>query len=192
PTKKEIATHAFRAQYEGYKEIDGVKKNSDTETYFRIRGFLDTPRWRGVPIYFEAGKRMKSPTKEIIVTYKHVSPCLCPPGTEHYKNKVIFSLEPNEGITIQFLAKKPGLQMEVSARNLEFMYRSKKLTHQYVEEYEKLLLDCIEGNQMLFLSTDEVKAMWHFIDPVIRWWKEGVVPLASYKPGTDKILTKEL
>lgn len=191
PKKKDIANHTFRAQYEGYRDIKGVKRGSKTETYFKIRGELDTPRWKGVPIYFESGKRLKSAVKEIVITYKHVSPCLCPPGAGHYNNKMIITLEPEEGIKITFLAKKPGLQMEVEPRELQFTYRHKNQKTQYVEEYEKLLLDCIEGNQMLFLSTDEVKAMWHFIDPVIRWWREGIVPLETYKPDSDEVL-KEL
>lgn len=192
PTKKDIAQSSFRAQYKGYRAIDGVPKNSQTETYFRIRGFLDAPRWRGVPVYFESGKRLKSPVKEIVITFKHVEPCLCPPGTGHYKNRVTFSLEPKEGIHITFLSKKPGLQMEVEPRMLEFTYRHKNQKTQYVEEYEKLLLDCVEGNQMLFLSTAEVKAMWHFIDPVIKWWKESVVPLSTYTPDTDEVLVEYL
>lgn len=191
PRKNDIVANTFRAQYEGYRDIEGVKKTSQTETYFRIRGELDIPRWRGVPIYFESGKRLKKPVKEIIITFRHVEPCLCPPGAGHYKNQIKFSLEPVEGIHITFLSKKPGLQMEVEPRTLEFTYRHKNQKTQYVEEYEKLLLDCIEGNQMLFLSTDEVKAMWHFIDPVIKWWKEGAVPLATYKPDTDEILAEQ-
>lgn len=192
PTKKEVYEHSFRAQYKGFRDIEGVKKRSQTETYFRIRGFLDTPRWRGVPIFFESGKRLKSPVKEIVVTYKHVEPCLCPAGAGHYKNKVVFSLEPREGIHITFLSKKPGLELQVEPRELEFIYRHRNLKSQYVEEYEKLLLDCIEGNQMLFLSTDEVKAMWRFIDPVVRWWRQDVVPLETYVPDTDKVIESAL
>lgn len=188
PTKKEVANHSFRAQYAGFTAIEGVSPSSETETYFRMRGFLNTPRWSGVPLYFESGKRLKSPVKEIIVTYKHAEPCLCPTGAGHYKNKVVFSLEPQEGIHVTFLSKKPGLELEVEPRELEFIYRHKNQKTQYVEEYEKLLLDCIEGNQMLFLSTDEVKAMWRFIDPVVHWWRKGVVRLATYKPDRDEVL----
>lgn len=187
PTKKGIQETSFRAQYTGYRTIDGVNKTSQTETYFRIQGELGTPRWRGVPVLFESGKRLKSPLKEIVITFKHVEPCLCPPGAGHYKNQIVFSLEPEEGIHITFLSKKPGLNMEIEPRTLEFTYRKRNGKVQYVEEYEKLLLDCIEGNQMLFLSTEEVKAMWHFIDPVIKWWKKGVVPLSTYKPDTDLV-----
>ena len=55
---------------------------------------------------------------------------------------------------------------------------------QYVAEYEKLLLDCIVGDQSLFVSTDEVKAMWRFIDPVISAWQKNKTKLLEYKPDT--------
>ncbi|MBI2049819.1 glucose-6-phosphate dehydrogenase, partial [Candidatus Roizmanbacteria bacterium] len=188
PTEEEIIKETFRAQHEGYHNIEGVRKNSKTETYFKIKTFLDSPRWQGVPIYMESGKRMKNQIKEIVVTFKHVTPCLCPPGN-HYTNRVTFSIEPQEAIRISFLAKKPGVEsvVEVASRNFNFIYRKKTGRVQYVEEYEKLLLDCIEGNQLLFLSTKEVRSMWKYIDPIREVWAENKVPLEKYKTDTDEI-----
>ncbi len=189
PGKEEIATRTFRAQYEGYQSIEGVKKHSGTETFFRVRAFLDSSRWQGVPIIMESGKRLKHQVKEIVVTFKHSTPCLCPADAKgHFKDTVTFSLEPKEGITIQFLSKKPGLEMEVQKRLLEFTYRTRAHQSQYVEEYEKLLLDCIEGNQILFLSTEEVKAMWEYVDPIMSAWHKNIVPLVRYAPDTDDVV----
>ena len=182
---RDVAARTFRAQYEGYRAIAGVHPDSNAETYFNIKTFLHTPRWEGVPITLESGKRMGAARKEIVVTLKHPMPCLCPKGTvEHYKNKVIFSLEPREGITIQFWSKKPGLEFAMEERDFNFFLRAENQRAQYVEEYEKLLLDAIAGDQMLFLSTAEVSAMWAFIDPITTAWEKGVVPLASYAPDT--------
>ena len=58
--------------------------------------------------------------------------------------------------------------------------------NQYVEEYEKLLLDAICGDQTLFVSTDEVKEMWRVIDPVIETWERGTIPLNTYAADTDE------
>lgn len=189
PSVDEIKKDTFRGQYINYLKIEGVDKKSKTETYFKIKTFLDSPRWQGVPIYLESGKRLKDQVKEIIVTFKHVTPCLCPPDN-HSTNQVVFSIEPQEAIRISFLTKKPGLvsTVEVASRNFNFIYRKKTSRVQYVEEYEKLLLDCIEGNQLLFLSTDEVKAMWGYIDPIVSWWKKEIIPLEKYKPETNDIL----
>lgn len=185
-THPEIASETFRGQYEGYRGITGVSPTSNTETYFKIAATLSDPRWGGVPIILEAGKALED-KKEIVVTFKHKTPCLCPPGT-HYKNRILFTLEPKEGITIEFWSKKPGLDFVMEKENLSFLFRDQRKKVQYVEEYEKLLLDCISGNQLLFVSTDEVQAMWNFIDPIITSWEKNEVPLEEYKPKSKKIL----
>lgn len=185
----EIKTSTYRSQYAGYHETPGVAKKSNTETYFKIKTFLDTARWQGVPIIIEHGKKIKKQNKEIVITFKHSTPCLCPPG-EHFQNKITFSLEPGEVIKINFLSKAAGLHTQLEERNFDFHFRRHSKKHQYVEEYEKLLLDCIEGNQLLFVSTDEVRAMWRFVDPIIAGWNKNVVPLHSYKPSSNEPIKK--
>ena len=186
-SKEEIKRFTFRAQYEGYRTIQGVSPASSTETYFKIRAFLSSQRFRGVPIIIDGGKRLAEQRKEIEISFKHPTPCLCPPGQkEHYTNKVIISLEPEEAITVHFWSKKPGLGFEMEKRTLNFLLREKDKGGQYIEEYEKLLLDAIAGDQTLFVSTDEVAAMWRFINPIITAWQKNIVPLAHYKPDTDQ------
>lgn len=203
PTRTEIKRQTYRAQYKGYRNIEGVTPDSETETYFKIGGaFLSAPRWEGVPIVLESGKRLSKQEKQVIVTLKHPTPCLCPPGTEHYKNRIVFSLEPTESIDIEFWSKKPGLTFDIEGSTLQFHLRKNKKSSQYVEEYEKLLLDVIAGDQTLFITTDEVEAMWNFTDPIVAAWKQGAAPLHTYKPNSmepvknaayiDDILTSSL
>lgn len=183
-TADEIKTETQRAQYDGYRSITGVKADSSTETYFKITAAIDSERWHGVPITLESGKRLPEARKEIVVTFRHPHPCLCPEGTaEHFKNIVTFRIEPTEEITITATFKKPGLAFELEQRELEISLRDTKGAAQYVEEYEKLLYDCISGDQTLFVSTAEVKAMWRFIDPIIREWQHNNVTLGDYVPG---------
>ncbi len=189
PERTPSTTTTYRAQYQGYRTIKGVQKDSTTETYFKIRAELSTPDFGGVPIVIEGGKRLGNAKKEIVVTFRHPTPCLCPSGS-HLRNRLIFHLGPREGITIQFWAKKPGLKMEIEERTFEFLFRDKRRNIQYVEEYEKLLLDCIAGDQTLFVSTDEVRAMWKFIDPIVCAWQRNDVPLRHYKPDTNQPLTE--
>ncbi len=188
-TPTEIKHNTYRAQYTGYRTINGVAPQSNTETYFKVKTYIDTPRWAGVPIYFEHGKRLNKVNKEIIVTFKHSTPCLCPPGA-HFQNKIIFSLKPKEGIKIQFLSKAAGLQTQLEERSFDFNYRRRSKKNMYVEEYEKLLLDCIEGNQLLFVSTDEIKAMWRFVDPIVSEWNKNVLPLHTYKADSGEAIKK--
>lgn len=178
-SRKEITLNTFRAQYKGYKNEPGVAQKSDTETYFRMRVFLHDKHWRGVPIILESGKKMGEVRKEVRVVFKHPEPCLCTVGTKHeFKNEVVFELEPKESIRIRFWVKKPGLTMELEEREFYLDYHEKRVGH--VEEYAKLLYDCIAGDQTLFVSTSEVRAMWRFIDPIARAWQRNVVRLNYY------------
>ena len=186
----DIAKNTFRAQYAGYRSLPGISDNSQTETYFRVKTYIDSDRWQGVPSILEGGKSLKTSTKEIRVTFKHPTPCLCPKGSAHIKNKVVISIDPKMQIRIQFLAKKPGLGMDVEDRNFNFSYVKQGKGREYVEEYARLLLDCIKGNQLLFISTSEIRASWEFIDPIARGWKSHSSTLHSYVPYSDKIIKK--
>jgi len=188
---KQIKEQTFRAQYEGYRSIKGVAPNSKTETYFRIRFGIAHPRWEGVQFVMEAGKRIMDPKggkeiTEIEVIFRHPQPCLCPPG-KHYRDSLVFRQDPEEGITIHFWSKKPGFAMEVEERKFEFDLRKGERKSQYTEEYEKLLLDCIAGDQTLFISSEEVAAMWRFIDPIEAGWKKNLVPLRHYAPDSPEV-----
>ncbi|HVN26669.1 MAG TPA: glucose-6-phosphate dehydrogenase [Candidatus Paceibacterota bacterium] len=191
-TPDEVAKQTFRGQYEGYQSVKGVMPNSETETYFRARFSIAHPRWEGVKFVMEAGKRLIDPNEhkevtEIEVLLSHPQPCLCPPGGRHYRDSIIFRQDPNEGITIRFWSKKPGFAMEVEERTFEFQLRNGGHESQYTEEYEKLLLDCVNGDQTLFISSDEIAAMWRFVDPIERGWAKGLVPLAHYVPDNSTV-----
>ncbi len=187
PTQSEIKKTTFRAQYEGYKKINGVKNGSHIETYFKVHARLASPRWQGTVITLESGKRLGEPKKDIIIHFKHPMPCLCPKDGPHHKNKIIIGIEPKEEIDVAFWSKKPGYGMDTEERKLNFLLREKSVVSQYTEEYEKLLLDCIAGNQTLFISTDEINAMWRYTDPIAAAWNKNLVPLETYAPDTDEI-----
>ncbi len=184
---EEVALRTYRAQYSGFRDIEGVDADSDTETFFRLATQLHGPRWAGVPVTFESGKRIASVCKQISVTFKHPHPCMCSAG-RHYRNRVIFNLEPTDEIKIEFWAKKPGFDNELEKREFRFFLYEKEEKAQYVEEYARLLMDAFRGDQTLFVSTDEVRAMWAFIDPVVRAWQGGAVPLESYAADTHDMI----
>ncbi len=175
----EIAEDTFRGQYDGYEEEAGVKSGSQTETYFKIKTYIESPRWAGVPIFLEAGKKMAAARKEVAVIFKHPAPCICPVGQSHFRNRVRFRIEPDPGISIQFWSKKPGIKQELEDQLLDFKYQDMGSKH-YMEEYQKVLLDCIAGDQTIFSSSEESMAGWGFIDPIVDAWKKNVVPLHKY------------
>ena len=181
----EMPLNTYRAQYNGYRDIVGVVPNSETETYFRLKAEIDTPRWRGVPFILDAGKRIGDVKKGIVITFKHPEPCLCPLEM-HTKNRIIILMQPEEAIKIEFIAKKPGPTMEMESRTLDFLLRPKDSIAQYVEEYAQVLLDAVRGDQTLFVNTKELEAMWRFIDPIIDAWSRNEVPLEMYEPDTNE------
>lgn len=186
PRDEEVRHWTYRAQYKGYREAEGVASDSTTETYCKFRLYINSDRWRTVPVILESGKRLGQSLKEVVITFKHPMPCLCPSPAEHHKNRVVIRLEPAEHISIHFWSKRPGFDYAYEERTLEYLLRPAKKSTQYVEEYEKLLLDCIAGDQTLFVSTKEVAAMWKVIDPIIRGWERSVVPLHTYELNTDQ------
>ncbi len=179
-TRDSIKKNTFRAEYRGYKTIRGVKPGSDTETYFALKTELYHPRWKGVTITMESGKRMKEARKEIVLTLKHPLNCyLCKIG-RHNANRIVFRLEPNDEIVIHFWTKKPGFERTLEERTFSFFLYEKLTKMQYVEEYSKVLYHAIQGIQSLFISQGEVESMWKFTDPVIEGWRKNLVPLSTY------------
>lgn len=173
--KNKIKKQTFRAQYEGYEKIKGVKPNSTTETYFKLETELNDIRWKEVRIIMEAGKHMFESRKEIIVTFKNLKDKNGP------KNKIIFRLEPNDEITISFITKKPGFEKEMEERVFSFFLYEKETKIQYVEEYAKIIYQSIKGDQTLFVSEEEILASWKFIDPIVKEWQNNSLPLLKYK-----------
>jgi glucose-6-phosphate 1-dehydrogenase len=186
PSVKDAAVRSFRAQYDGYASVRGVKPDSKTETYFRLTGSLTGDRWEGVPVVMEAGKRMGPPVKDIEIILRPAG-IGAKEGAEK-KNKVAIRLEPHQGIHVSFNVKKPGLDVETEARSLDFRMPDTEGEHvQYTAEYQKLILDCIAGDQTLFVSSEEIAAMWRFTDPFITAWQKNMAPLERYAPDTRVI-----
>ncbi|MDD2807143.1 MAG: glucose-6-phosphate dehydrogenase [Patescibacteria group bacterium] len=186
-TKTEIIENTFRAQYDSYQQIVGVDSNSQVETYFKLKTELIDKRWRGVPIFLESGKGFESSIKQIKVTFRHPDVCFLCVGGDDYKNTVTFSLEPESRITIDFWTKKPGYETTLEKRSFTFVLYENKTEVQYVEEYSKLILGCILGDQTLFVSPQEIRAMWKFADPINEAWQQNLVPLNKYQLGSNKV-----
>jgi glucose-6-phosphate 1-dehydrogenase len=183
-TDATIAAQTYRAQYDGYRSITGVEPDSKTETYVALKTQLNHPRWAGVPIYMEAGKRMGEARKEIILTLKHPNECLLCETGAHGPNRIAFRLEPNDEIIVDFWTRKPGFENVLEERMMSFFLYEKKNKVQYVEEYAKVLHAAIFGEQSYFVAAEEVEALWKFVDPVIDAWQHDLVPLHTYAPDT--------
>lgn len=173
--------NVVRGQYEGFRKQKGVEDDSNTETFFSIWTEIDTKRWKSVPILLESGKELDE-TKTKITLYLKQANCLCPPGALHpHQNRIVFRIQPNEGISVVFWVKKTGFTTELEEKKLTFYYRDED-TIQFPDAYEKVLYDTLKGDQMLFASTKEVEAQWKFITPILEQFKN--IPLEMYEKNT--------
>lgn len=174
---------AVRGQYKGYTESKDVSVGSTTETYFKIKVRLDREKWSGVPIYLESGKALAKKNTEIIIYFHSPEECLCSQKHKEHRHRNILSLKiyPREGISLRFWAKKPGLTNILEPRDLEFDYHYENSEN--TKEYERVLMDCMKGDQTLFTGTEEVEQAWNYITPIIENWDH--TKLHIYEKGSS-------
>jgi glucose-6-phosphate 1-dehydrogenase len=196
PTPEEIARDMVRAQYTkgviggeevpGYLEEDGVPEDSHTETYAALKLEVHNWRWAGVPIFLRTGKRLARKVTEIAVQLKPV-PHLAfgDSGSVGVQpNQIIFTVQPNEGVSVSLGAKIPGSRMRIRPVNMEFLYGTSFMS-QSPEAYERLILDAMRGDATLFTRNDEVLAQWAIIDPILQAWRaQDDQPVETYEAGT--------
>lgn len=177
---KDNVDNLKRGQYEGYKNGD-IEGDSETETFFRVPLKIDDKRLKGIPFYLEGGKSLHQTRTEIEIIFKELSNCACPKDDEReHTNKLIFVVKPEDGIRIQFWIKQPGFTYKLDNKNLAFSYNKEEQI--LPDPYERVLFDCIRGDQTLFTSTDEVKAEWNIITSILDFWKN--IPLKIYEKGS--------
>lgn len=184
----DLATHKIktlvRGQYEGYASTDGVGEGSETETYFKLVTEATEGLWAGVAITLEAGKALEEQLNEAVVTFKNPNVCTCAhaPVPHHHKNRLRIRFSPSQHIALSMWVKKPGLTHELIEEELVVVHTSSH--HAYSPEaYERVLYDCIIGDQTRFVSGAEVEAAWQTIMPIVE--KFQTLPLFVYEPGSS-------
>jgi glucose-6-phosphate 1-dehydrogenase len=173
-----------------YHEEPGVRSNSYTETFTAARIFVDNWRWQGVPFYLRSGKRLRKRISCIVVNFNKVPYSIfshvSPEGIA--SNRLTFYVQPEEGISLRILAKAPGSKLCMSGLTMEFKYRN-VFGVEMPDAYERLLLDCMRGDQSLFIRSDDMRESWGLFTPVLKKWEEqpgqpGAVFLYRYAAGT--------
>lgn len=183
-SREDIKNSTVRGQYEGYLKEEKVNPGSQTESYSLTKLEVDNPRWQGVPIYIRTGKKLTGKVTSIIIQFKDTRHKLFGElDTKPTPNHITLQIQPNEGIGIRLVAKKPGLATEIEPVDMEFCYKTSFDTPQ-PEAYERLILDVVLGDQSLFISQEVVEECWRIIDPIRDAWDKNEVPLSVYKPGS--------
>ena len=160
--------------------------DSFTETYAALRLSVNNWRWSGVPIYLRTGKRLARKLTEIAVTLKPVPHLAFQEGGSLgvQPNQLILTVQPDEGVSLSLGAKIPGARMRIRPVNMEFRYGTAFLS-QSPEAYERLILDAMRGEALLFTRDDEVEALWSIIDPILAEWKREGGPIPQYPAGSQ-------
>ncbi len=182
----------------GYRGEPDISRDSKTETFIAAKLFIDNWRWKDVPFYLRTGKRLACKDTEIAITFKKVphsmfaSSGLCdmPP------NVLVLQIQPEEGITLSFQAKRPGSKICMSTLNMNFSYKD-VFGIDTPDAYQRLLLDCMLGDQTLFARQDAVQVAWELLTPVLKKWdNEDSMPYeypagAESFPEADKLIESD-
>jgi glucose-6-phosphate 1-dehydrogenase len=203
-----ICQFAVRGQYASgeiggkpvpaYREEENVSHLSNTPTFMATKFYIDNWRWAGVPFYIRTGKRLARRVTEIYIQFK-------PPPLRLLgrvcdipsPNALIFSIQPQEEISLQLSVKYPGMENRPHMVNMEFNYE-KTFNFKMHLAYERLIIDAIKGDLTLFARQDGVEAMWSVVDPIIASWES--VPaedFPNYAAGTwgpksaDELIQKD-
>src|SRR5437667_1199389 len=170
----------------GYRQEPGVNPSTTTETYAAVRFQIENWRWAGVPFYIRSGKRLARNLTEIRVHLKPTPQALFAGiSSAIAPNVITISIQPNEGISIAFDAKRPGTQMRTVTVQANFSYQGSFRTKGPVA-YETLLLDSMRGDATLFTRRDEVEAEGRIITPIEEAWTNLPAPaFPNYAAGNE-------
>jgi glucose-6-phosphate 1-dehydrogenase len=173
-------------KYQSYREEKGVSPESRTETYVALKIFIDNWRWGGVPFYIRTGKRLPTRVTELVVHFKpspHALFCFTD-GQFNSDNQLVIRIQPDEGILLKFGMKVPGAGFNVQDVNMDFHYAD-LAGSKIPEAYQRLLLDCMQGDPTLFSRGDAIEQSWSIVDPILSEWENNPdFPMYGYPAGT--------
>jgi glucose-6-phosphate 1-dehydrogenase len=166
-------------QVPAYREEEGVSAQSRTETFVAVRLRIENWRWQGVPFLLRTGKRLPARATQIVVTFRGpILNCFEPFTCDIESNRMVITLQPDEGFDLQFNVKVPGLPFRLQQRDLRFRYG--EVYGRLPDAYETLLLDLVRGQQTFFVRADEVELAWRMYTPLL----QQLPPLHFYPAGT--------
>jgi glucose-6-phosphate 1-dehydrogenase len=192
-TAGEIAGRPVRA----YREEDKVAPDSRRETFAAARLWVDNWRWQGVPFYLRAGKRLPRRVSEIAIVFRRVPHSVFAPldREDLVPNVLRLNVQPDEGVALLLQAKQPGPRLCMGPLTMNFTYRE-VFGQEPPEAYERLLLDCMLGDQTLFVRHDEMEIAWSLMTPVLEAWEAEGEPepyaAGTWGPaGADKLIEED-
>jgi glucose-6-phosphate 1-dehydrogenase len=172
------------ADVPGFRQEPGVDSQSQTNTYAAATFFVDNWRWAGVPFYIRSGKRLPKRVTEIAIQFNSAPHAVFGENAEEATpNLLILRIQPEEGISLRFLSKRPGAGMKLRPVSMDFNYGS-SFGERSPTAYETLLLDAMIGDATLYTRQDMVEASWSVVEPILGVWQEQKFNFPNYAAGT--------
>jgi glucose-6-phosphate 1-dehydrogenase len=195
-TAESVPHHLLHRQYRagradhqarpGYRQETKVNPHSNVETYVALKLLIDNWRWSGVPFYLRTGKNLPQSASEVRIQFRPTPNVLFAAQCGHHldANALTLRLQPNEGISLRFNGKVPGMSLGVRPVRMHFSYDAEFGAYT-PEAYERLLLEAIAGDATLFIRRDEVETAWGIVDAIRKSWeKHDLTNREFYAAGT--------
>jgi glucose-6-phosphate 1-dehydrogenase len=165
-------------QYRGYRQEEGVRSDSRTETYAALKLEMHNWRFKGVPVYLRTGKALGSKNTRVVVEFKRVPPVLFNEAALAEPNRIVFEISPKEGITVGFNVKDQSGRDVVRSVNSEFLQDDDS-----PEAYVRILSDFLSGDRTLFTRWDMIEESWALVDELVHC-KDRCPIIHEYEPGS--------
>jgi len=171
-----------RGQYQGYRDIEGVAHDSETETFIALKCYIDNWRWAGVPFYLRTGKRMAEGARIISIAFKEPPRSMFPKHSgvgDHGPDHLTFDLADKAKMSLSFYGKRPGPGMRLDKLSMQFAMQDTTWAGSVLEAYERLIYDAARGDQTLFTSAEGIERLWEvstpLLDspPIVRPYRQG-------------------
>jgi glucose-6-phosphate 1-dehydrogenase len=172
-----------RGQFTGYRELQGVAKDSDTETFIALKVGIDNWRWAGVPVYLRTGKKMAEGIRIISIAFKEAPRSMFPPGSgvgTQGPDHLTFDLADNSKVSLSFYGKRPGPGMKLDKLSMQFSSQEIDTVADVLEAYERLILDAMRGDHTLFTTAEGIESLWERSEELLT----DPPPAKVYPPGT--------
>jgi len=180
-------SRVVRGQYEGYRDVDGVAPDSQTETFVALECRVDNWRWSDVPFYLRTGKAMAESARIISIAFREPPQNMFPAGSgvgDYGPDHLTFDLDESSRLSLSFYGKRPGPFMNLEKVSMQFSLHEVHREEDTLEAYERLIRDAMNGDHTLFTTAQGIERLWEVSTPVLEHPPE-VIPYArrSWGPG---------
>ena len=172
-----------RGQYSGYRQEEGVARDSDTETFIALKAGIDNWRWAGVPFYLRTGKRMGEGQRIISIAFKEAPKSMFPGGSgvgASGPDHLTFDLADESKVSLSFYGKRPGPGMKLDKLSMQFSTQETDRAGDVLEAYERLIMDAMRDDHTLFTTAEGIESLWERSEPLLR----NPPPVKPYAPGS--------